>query len=209
MSRRSSACCVWRDMRLRTWIGSLRRRRELDVEFDDEIQFHLEQRIAEYRASGMADHDARRAARARFGSEASAKRGMRRARLPIELVWQASSLVVVVALAGTLIWHGAADRRVYEVGGDVNAPVPLVVQKPRYTQAAMVAKIQGTVTVRCVIATSGVCADPTVERSLDSRLGLDDEAIRAMRAWRFRPATRDGAAVAARVRIDLSFALRQ
>src|SRR5690348_208325 len=38
-----------------------------EVEVDDELQFHLEERVAKNIANGMSPEDARRAALARFG----------------------------------------------------------------------------------------------------------------------------------------------
>jgi outer membrane biosynthesis protein TonB len=45
-------------------------------------------------------------------------------------------------------------------------------------------------------------------RSLDSVFGLDLEAIKAARQWRFRPGTRLGEPVSVPVTIELDFVLR-
>jgi TonB family protein len=45
-------------------------------------------------------------------------------------------------------------------------------------------------------------------RSLDSSFGLDQEAIKAAKQWRFRPGMRQGEPVAVLVRIELDFTLR-
>jgi TonB family protein len=45
-------------------------------------------------------------------------------------------------------------------------------------------------------------------RSLDSTFGLDQEAIKAAKQWRFRPGTRFGEPVAVLVTIELTFTLR-
>ena len=47
-----------------------------------------------------------------------------------------------------------------------------------------------------------------IVRSLDGSLGLDQNAIEAVRAWRFRPGTYLGKPVAVKVLIELSFNLR-
>jgi hypothetical protein len=45
-------------------------------------------------------------------------------------------------------------------------------------------------------------------RSLDSIFGLDQEALRTVKQWRFRPGTRLGQAVPVLVVIELAFTLR-
>ena len=47
-----------------------------------------------------------------------------------------------------------------------------------------------------------------VVRSLDSTFGLDEEALKAAKQWRFAPGTRFGQAVAVLVTIELTFTLR-
>ncbi len=50
------------------WLHSLRQRRVVKQEIDEELRFHLEQRIAENIASGMSPDEAARVARKRFGN---------------------------------------------------------------------------------------------------------------------------------------------
>jgi TonB family protein len=47
-----------------------------------------------------------------------------------------------------------------------------------------------------------------IVRSLDAVYGLDDEAIRAVKQWRFLPGTREGAPVRVAVTIEMSFTIR-
>jgi TonB family protein len=47
-----------------------------------------------------------------------------------------------------------------------------------------------------------------VSRSLDPVFGLDEEAIKAARQWRFSPGMRDGQPVAVAVVIEMTFTLR-
>ncbi len=97
---------------------------------------------------------------------------------------------------------------VYQVGADVTSPVDTYAPKPSYTADAMRAKIQGRVLVECVVQPSGVCTDVQVLKGLDSRYGLDLEAIRSVKLWRFRPGTRRGRAVPVKVTIAVDFSLR-
>lgn len=103
---------------------------------------------------------------------------------------------------------GGTGGGVFRPGSGITNPVPIVKPEPRYTSDAMRARIQGTVWVRCVVQTSGVCTDLAVERSLDSTFGLDDEALKSVRLWRFKPGMRLGQPVPVEVIIEVGFTLR-
>jgi periplasmic protein TonB len=102
---------------------------------------------------------------------------------------------------------GGTGGGVYQPGNGVTPPVPTFVPKPQYTADAMRARIQGTVWVECVVQTNGACSDTRVVRSLDQTFGLDQEAIKAAKQFRFRPGMRLGEPVAVLVTIELSFTL--
>jgi protein TonB len=102
---------------------------------------------------------------------------------------------------------GGTGGGVYQPGNGVTPPVPTFVPKPQYTADAMRARIQGTVWVECIVQTNGQCSDTHVVRSLDQTFGLDQEAIKAARLFRFRPGMRLGEPVAVLVTIELSFTL--
>jgi TonB family protein len=93
-------------------------------------------------------------------------------------------------------------------GNGVLEPRLLRQVEPRYTADAMLAKVQGHVWLDCVVLPDGTVGDVEIVRSLDSTFGLDREAVRAVRQWRFRPGTRNGMPVAVLVTIELSFTLR-
>ena len=97
---------------------------------------------------------------------------------------------------------------VYRVGGGVIAPRVLESPKPRYTQSAMRARIEGEIRLSCVVNTDGRCEDITILQSLDRDNGLDEEAINTLRQWRFTPGTLEGQPVNVRVIVELSFNLR-
>ena len=50
------------------WLCSLGQRRGVELQIDEELRFHLEQRIAENIAAGMSPGEAARVARKRFGN---------------------------------------------------------------------------------------------------------------------------------------------
>ena len=83
-----------------------------------------------------------------------------------------------------------------------------MIPKPAYTVDAMRARIQGEVQVECVVETNGICTDVQILHSLDPTFGLDQEAIKSVHQWRFRPGTRLGQPVRVRVIIAVEFALR-
>jgi len=96
----------------------------------------------------------------------------------------------------------------YRIGNGVTSPVEIQRATPRYTTAAMQARIQGAVIVECIVQANGVCTDARVIRSLDSRFGLDQEAVNAAGLWRFRPGTRQGRPVPVLVTMEITFTLR-
>src|ERR1700730_3021168 len=103
---------------------------------------------------------------------------------------------------------GGTGGGVYHPGRGVDTPGPVHSVKPQYTSEAMRARIQGTVWVECVVQPTGVCTDVQIVRSLDPTFGLDNEAVKAARQWRFKPGMRLGQAVPVLVTIELTFALR-
>lgn len=105
---------------------------------------------------------------------------------------------------------GGKDQKdaplVYKPGAGVSAPVVLKEARPQYTAEARKARIQGTVLLDCVVETDGSIGDVTVTRSLDP--GLDQEAIRTVKQWRFEPGTKDGKPVPVLVALEMTFTLR-
>jgi protein TonB len=74
----------------------------------------------------------------------------------------------------------------YRPGNGVTAPTLLTQVRPNYTAEAMQRKIQGTVVLEMIVGLDGTPRDVRVVRSLDA-YGLDAEAMRAARQWRFNP----------------------
>lgn len=118
-----------------------------------------------------------------------------------------------VALAVALGISFAAPARAQDPGrpmgpgqGATN-PVLLEEAKPTYTQDAMRAKIQGIVEVEAIVLATGLVGEVRIHKSLDQVFGLDLEALKAARAWRFKPAMYNGQAVPFKVIIQLEFRL--
>ncbi len=96
----------------------------------------------------------------------------------------------------------------YDIGNGVTSPRVIREVKPAYTAEAMRAKVQGVVWLRCVVGPDGTVGRVEVVRSLDTVFGLDQEAVKAARQWRFRPGTLKGEPVPVTITIELTFTLR-
>jgi protein TonB len=103
---------------------------------------------------------------------------------------------------------GGTGGGAYRPGSGVTLPIVLQEVKPQYTAEAMRAKVQGTVLLECVVLPDGRVGPVEVVKSLDSSFGLDQEAVKAAKKWRFRPGMRFGEPVAVLVTIELTFTLR-
>jgi protein TonB len=102
---------------------------------------------------------------------------------------------------------GGTGGGVYEPGNGVSLPDPIVEVQPEYTSEAMRNKIQGEVWVEIIVLANGTVGDMKIVKSLDTKNGLDQQALIAAKKWLFRPAKKDGVAVPVRVKLELSFRL--
>ena len=105
-------------------------------------------------------------------------------------------------------WGGGTGGGAYQPGNGVTSPELIKEAKPQYTADAMRAKIQGSVLCEAIVLPDGTVGDVRVIKSLDSVFGLDQEAIKAAKQFRFRPGRRLGQPVAVIVNIQLDFTLR-
>jgi TonB family protein len=102
----------------------------------------------------------------------------------------------------------APTRKVFRPGDGITLPRVIKEVKPVYTPAAMQAKIQGSVWLLIVVRETGDVGDLEVTRSLDKEYGLDDQAIKAAREWKFEPGKKGGKAVPVQVTLELTFTLK-
>ena len=100
----------------------------------------------------------------------------------------------------------AGETRVYKPGDGVSEPILVKEVKPQYTADAMRAKAQGAVTLECVVQPDGAVGEVRVTNALDP--GLDQEAIKAVKQWRFEPGTKDGKPVPVLISLEMTFTLR-
>ena len=103
---------------------------------------------------------------------------------------------------------GGTGGGVYRPGSGITTPRVLREVKPQYTPDALRAKIQGEVWLDCVVQPAGDVGNCDVVRSLDGVFGLDQEAIKAAKQWRFSPGMKQGVAVPVLVTISMGFTLR-
>ena len=94
---------------------------------------------------------------------------------------------------------------VFKPGGGVTLPAIIRETKPTYTATAMRAGAQGSVKLECVVLTDGTVGDIRVTKRLHP--DLDEEAIRTLRQWVFKPGTKDGVAVPVQIEVEMTFTL--
>ena len=105
-------------------------------------------------------------------------------------------------------YGGGTGGGAFRPGNGVTMPSVLTEVKPSYTAEAMRAKVQGVVMVEAIVREDGSVGQVQIVRSLDRTFGLDEEAIKAVKKWRFSPGKRLGQNVAVIVEIELTFTLR-
>jgi len=77
---------------------------------------------------------------------------------------------------------------------------------PRYSSKARGARLEGTVVLKAIITADGAATNVEVVRSIGN--GMDEEAVAAVRTWRFTPARGpDGQPVATIVPLEITFRL--
>lgn len=105
-------------------------------------------------------------------------------------------------------YGGGTGGGAFKPGNGVTMPSVIKEVKPSYTAEAMRAKVQGVVMVEAIVREDGSVGQVNVVRSLDRTFGLDEEAIKAVKLWRFSPGKRLGQNVPVIVEIELTFTLR-
>jgi TonB family protein len=105
-------------------------------------------------------------------------------------------------------YGGGFGGGAYRPGSGITLPTVVREVKPAYTADAMRAKVQGSVWLECIVMPDGSVGEVKVTRSLDPIFGLDQEAIKAAKMWKFRPGMRQGEPVPVIITIELTFTLR-
>jgi TonB family protein len=95
---------------------------------------------------------------------------------------------------------------VYRVGNGVTPPVPTYRIEPSYPQQANQDHVTGTVLVHVIVAADGSVRNATIQKGV--RDDLDRAALDAVGKWHFKPAMKDGQAVAVWSTIEVTFNLK-
>jgi TonB family protein len=102
--------------------------------------------------------------------------------------------------------NGGVGGGDYGRGGGMTAPTLIYRVDPEYSEEARKARFQGTVILETLVRKDGFVDLVHVVRSLG--FGLDQNAIDAVKKWKFRPGMKNGAPVDVPLRIEVSFNLR-
>jgi TonB family protein len=103
---------------------------------------------------------------------------------------------------------GGMGGEVYGPGSGATDPVATLRVEPKYTSEAMLARVQGSVWITCIVRPNGICTDARVTRAPDPPYGLDRAALEAVGRWRFVPGRKGTQPVSVAVSIQLDFNVR-
>lgn len=95
---------------------------------------------------------------------------------------------------------------VYQVGGSVSPPVAIHTVDPKYSKQARKARFSGQVVVSMIVGTDGEPHNVHILRG--AGMGLDEEAMKAVEQYRFKPATQNGKPVAVYVNVEVNFQIK-
>lgn len=96
-------------------------------------------------------------------------------------------------------------ENVFKVGGSVSPPRAIYTPDPAYTLEARSEKYKGTCVLAVVVGVDGRSHEIRVLRPLGK--GLDEQAIEAVKQWKFSPGKKDGQPVAVMIKVEVQFRL--
>lgn len=102
---------------------------------------------------------------------------------------------------------GPANTQAVQLTAEMTRPVLIHQVQPRYTEAARRAGVQGMVILEAIIDERGYVSNVRVLRSLP--MGLDREAMEAVKQWRYRPAMLNGRPVKVYFTLTVNFTIQR
>jgi serine/threonine-protein kinase len=93
--------------------------------------------------------------------------------------------------------------QVFHIGAGVTSPVVIAKVEPKYSQEARSFRASGTSVLSAVVDERGIISNIQVVRAVG--YGLDQQAIAALKNWRFQPGFRNGAPVRVQITVGVSF----
>src|ERR1700722_2981748 len=97
----------------------------------------------------------------------------------------------------------AISGRIAHAGGAVKAPVLIYSVDPEFTEDARKKHFRGNVLVYLWVDENGNPTHVMVTKGVG--MGLDEKAVKAVRQYKFKPATQDGKPVTVDLYIDVNF----
>lgn len=115
-------------------------------------------------------------------------------------------LAVFLAVPSASLIAQGTDT-VYTAGTDgVTHPVVVKQVRPHYPPEALKEGKSALVNLECVVTKAGL---PTAVRVLEhGDPAFDDEAVKALKQWEFKPGTKDGKPVSVRIEVEMTFTKR-
>ncbi len=117
-------------------------------------------------------------------------------------------ILALVLVAGRPAAAQSLPAGVYRAGDDgVTFPIAVRQVAPDFPIEARRAGVHGVVRLETIVGADGSVQDVRVVQSLDRNYGLDAEAVRAAKAWRFEAGLKDGSPVPVALTIEMTFAI--
>jgi TonB family protein len=114
-----------------------------------------------------------------------------------------------VRIAAAALLIGAFGATAVAAQDLVTPPVRITEVRPVYTREAVQARLFGIVVLSCDVLLDGTTGNIRIVKSLDAIYGLDQQAVAALKQWRFKPAMSNGVPFIATVTVSLNFTLRE
>jgi protein TonB len=99
--------------------------------------------------------------------------------------------------------HTDVKSQVAKTSPKITNPIPVKTPDPDYPAELRKEGIQGTVGMDIVVGEDGKVKDVVVKKSADLRLNA--QAVKTVKKWKFRPATKDGTPFAKQIYVETNF----